>query len=91
MAAVPRATLSMMRHDPTPLTISTTAPSRQASADVSPIDPGTNPTKASHQVMPCVTPAVPPSVAWARPVAPLTPSTDVCAAIQTRSPDSSAG
>ncbi len=46
---------------------------------------------ALHQSKPSVTPLVPANVARANAVAPLTPSADVWAAIQTASPDNSAG
>ena len=61
----------MIRQDPTPVMIRITAPTKQASADVSPMEPGINPMKASHQVTPAATAAWPPSAATASQVAPL--------------------
>ena len=81
----------MMRQEPTPETISTRAPTRQASTEVSPIDPGTRPMKASHGLTDATTSGLPPSVARASSVAPLTPSGDVWAATHTVSPECSAG
>src|SRR5512137_768239 len=49
IAIVPAATPVISRHEPTPVAIRMTAPTRQASADVSPIDPFSKPTKACHQ------------------------------------------
>ena len=45
-------TPDMTRHEPTPVMRSTTSPSKTARAEVSPIDPGIKPKKASHQVNP---------------------------------------
>ena len=91
IAPVPTATLTMMRQEPTPVMTSTRAPARQAITDVSPIDPGIRPMKASHKLTASATAGVPPSVARASRVAPLTPSAEVCAATQTVSPECSAG
>src|SRR5210317_1591661 len=78
---------SMMRQDPIPERTRTAAPKRQARADVSPIDPVMAPTKASYQLVAAVTACSPPSAAWLRAVAPLTPST----AVQTMLPEICAG
>ena len=45
---VPSVTAAIVRHEPMPVTISSTAPIRQASAEVSPIEPGSRPTNAVH-------------------------------------------
>ena len=91
IARVPAATPSMMRHEPTPVPTSSAAPARQASTEVSPMEPGTKPTSACLQSKSAAISAVPPRVATASAVAPLTASVDVSAAIQTASPDIAAG
>jgi len=52
MPAVPTTTPSMVLQDPIRETIRITAPTRQSSADVSPIEPAMNPRKASIQWVP---------------------------------------
>ena len=52
IAIVPSVTPAIVRHEPMPVTISSTAPSRHASAEVSPIEPGSSPTNAVHQEKP---------------------------------------
>ncbi len=82
----------MMRQDPTPVKTSTAAPSRQASVEVSPIEPGTRPRKACVQLEPGAAKASGPvAAALASQVAPLAPSTEVSAATQTWSPEICAG
>ena len=82
-------TPNMMRQEPMPETIRIAAPIKQPRAEVSPIDPGTRPTKASHQVTQAfvVSALWPFTAASASQVAPLTPSTLVSAAVQTLSPE----
>src|SRR5210317_1266090 len=72
----------IIRHDPIPDRIRTAAPNRQARVEVSPIDPGIRPKKASNQLVTPITACTPPSAAWLSGVARLTPSN----AVQTLSP-----
>jgi hypothetical protein len=89
-STVPITTPPMMRQEPMPVTTSTTAPSRQASADVSPMEPGTSPRKACRNEAPSSAPGI--AAARARCVAPLKPSTPTkSAAIHGASPLISAG
>jgi len=93
------ATASMMRSEPIPVAASTTAPNRQASTEVSPIEPGRNPMKASQAVTPgppagwkvSANASLPVRLNRASQVAPLTASGAVSAAIQMRSPVRSLG
>jgi len=94
MAAVPPTTPSMVCQDPIRVTIRITAPIRHSSADVSPIEPGMKPMKASHHWVEPIWPSVcgPSAVARASQVAPEKPSTPTkSAAIQGLSPEISAG
>src|SRR5512134_3656268 len=93
IAIVPTATPAIERHDAIRVTSSSTAPSRQASAEVSPIDPGSSPMNAFHHEKPadsngCVITRICP-----RSVAPEKPSTATSGgtAVQTLSPEISAG
>ena len=54
MAMVPSTPPTMMRHEPTSVTAMITAPIRQASAEVSPIDPGSKPMNAFNHEKPAV-------------------------------------
>ena len=88
----PTAPDTMMRHEPIPVATKTSAPMRQASVDVSPIEPGTKPRNACIQLtLPPASASGPVSAASASQVAPLLPSTVVSAAIQTWSPEICAG
>src|SRR5512144_2187467 len=75
IATVPSTAPTMMRHEPTLVKAMIAAPIRQANADVSPIDPGSNPKKARDHEKPaasngCVITRICPSS-----VAPEKPST----------------
>ena len=69
---MPSITPAMMRQEATRVTIRKAAPMRQASVEVSPMEPWMVPRKASVQVMPAFAMAVrPPSLARYSAVAPL--------------------
>ncbi len=93
MAMVPSTPPTMIRHDPTLLTAMITAPIRQASADVSPIDPGSNPKNARNHENPAVSNGCVITRNWPSTVAPEKPSTAAPAgtAVHTLSPEISAG
>jgi Na+-transporting NADH:ubiquinone oxidoreductase subunit NqrB len=84
---------TMIRHEPTLLTAMITAPIRQASADVSPIDPGSNPSNARNHEKPAVSNGCVITRSWPSTVAPEKPSTAAPAgtAVHTLSPEISAG
>ena len=74
IAIVPRTTPTIVRQEPIWVKMRIAAPMRQAMVDVSPIEPGIRPKKASSQgVLPTVAlvkPSIPaglvPAAAWAR-------------------------
>ena len=92
MAIVPSVTPAMVRHEPTPVAMITSAPIRQASAEVSPRLPGMNPMNASHQEYICCSMPTP-LFTCASMVGAAVPSTvaEVGAAVHTASPDICAG
>ncbi len=60
----------MIRHEPTFVTAMITAPIRQASADVSPIEPGSKPKKARNQEKSVVSKGWVSTRSWPSTVAP---------------------
>ena len=93
MAMVPSTAPTMMRHEPTLVTPMITAPIRHASAEVSPIEPGSKPKNARNHENPaasngCVITRICPSK-----VAPEKPSTAAPSgtAVHTLSPEISPG
>ena len=93
MATVPSATPAMIRHEAMRVASSSTAPARQASAEVSPSEPGSRPTNAFHHDQCRSTSGCALVRSWPSSVAPEKPSTVVPGgtAVQTLSPVIAAG
>src|SRR5512137_2507639 len=93
MPVVPSATPAIVRQEPTRVSTRIAAPIRQASAEVSPMLPGSSPTKAFHHDRPIDSKGCVDWRSCASTVAPEKPSTAAPAgtAVHTLSPEISAG